>query len=118
MKRSDFAISVISDITCDVPGPLPSTIRSTTIEDPFYGYNALLEQEVEPFRKGTIDVQAVGNLPCELPVDASQEFGEQLIRHVLPNLIQEDKGGIIMNATVAENGRLTDRFSYLSDYVM
>jgi saccharopine dehydrogenase (NAD+, L-lysine-forming) len=117
MKRSDFAIKVISDITCDVPGPLPSTTRSTTIEDPFYGYNPLLEVEVEPFQKGTIDVQAVGNLPCELPVDASMEFGEQLIRHVLPNLLLEDKANIISHATIAENGKLTEKYLYLTDYV-
>ncbi len=117
MKSKDFNIKLISDITCDIPGPLYSTIRSTTIEDPFYGYNQFLETETTPFQKSYIDVQAVGNLPCELPIDASKEFGEQLIRHVLPNLLIEDKGDIIKNATIAENGKLTDRYKYLADYV-
>lgn len=117
MKSKEFRISVISDITCDIPGPLPSTIRSTTIENPIYAYNQYLGTETTPYQKQYIDVQAVGNLPCELPIDASVEFGEQLIRHVLPNLLIEDKGDIIKNATIAENGKLTDRYNYLSDYV-
>lgn len=117
MKSSNFRIKIISDITCDIPGPIPSTIRSTTIENPFYGYNSFLEKEVEAFLPNSIDVQAVGNLPCELPIDASKEFGEQLIRHVLPYLLESDNDNIIKNATIASNGKLTKKFEYLSDYV-
>lgn len=117
MKGNDFNIKVISDISCDVPGPLPSTIKSTTIEDPFFGYNPFLNAEVNPFSKESIDVQAVGNLPCELPIDASREFGEQLIRHVLPFLLIDDKEHIIKNATIAHAGKLTDKYCYLQDYV-
>jgi hypothetical protein len=62
-------------------------------------------------------VQAVGNLPCELPIDASIEFGEQLIRHVLPLLFTEDKDLIIENATIARAGKLTAKYSYLQDFV-
>ncbi|MFA9212738.1 MAG: NAD(P)-dependent oxidoreductase [Candidatus Methylacidiphilales bacterium] len=117
MKSSNFRIKIISDITCDIPGPLPSTVKSTTIENPFYGYNTFLEKEVEAFLPNSIDVQAVGNLPCELPIDASTEFGQQLIRHVLPYLLVEDVEHIIKNATIATNGKLTEKYSYLSDYV-
>jgi len=117
MKGLDFNIRVISDITCDIPGPLPCTLRSTVIGNPFYGYHPLLEKEVAPFGHETIDMQTVGNLPCELPIDASAEFGEQLIRHVLPNLLYTDKGNIIQNATIAENGELTEKFGYLREYV-
>lgn len=118
MKRSDFSLQVISDVTCDIPGPLPCTLKSTTIENPYFGYNVLLEKEVTAFTPGCIDIQAVGNLPCELPVDASLEFGEQLVRHVLPNMFTEDKGDIIKNATITENGKLTDKYAYLGDYVV
>lgn len=117
MKRNDFNIKVISDITCDIPGPLPCTLRSSTIENPYFGYNVLLEKEVAPFSKPNIDMQAVGNLPCELPIDASQEFGEQLIRHVLPYLLMEDSEKIIENATIANDGKLTSKYQYLKDYV-
>jgi alanine dehydrogenase len=117
MKDSDFRIKIISDITCDIPGPVPSTIRSTTIEAPYYGYNVYLEKEVQPFLPNVIDVQAVGNLPCELPFDASIEFGEQLVRHILPKLLTDDKENIIQNATIAKQGQLTEKFAYLSNYV-
>ncbi|MCU0442475.1 MAG: NAD(P)-dependent oxidoreductase [Bacteroidia bacterium] len=117
MKRSDFRIQVISDITCDIPGPIPSTVRSSTIENPIYGYNTLLEKEIAPYSQAGIDVQAVGNLPCELPIDASQEFGEQLIRHVLPSLLADDSNQIIEQATIAQHGKLMPRYAYLSDYV-
>jgi saccharopine dehydrogenase (NAD+, L-lysine-forming) len=62
-------------------------------------------------------VQAVGNLPCELPIDASKEFGEQLVRHVLPYMLTEDKELIIQHATIAEAGKLTERYQYLKDFV-
>ncbi|MFN5921116.1 MAG: NAD(P)-dependent oxidoreductase [Bacteroidota bacterium] len=117
MKSTDFRIRVISDITCDVPGPLPSTLRSSTIDNPFYGYNPLLEKEVSPFTPDVIDIQAVGNLPCELPVDASIEFGEQLIRNVLPYLLIEDTEHIIAQATIARDGALAGKYTYLKDYV-
>jgi saccharopine dehydrogenase (NAD+, L-lysine forming) len=117
MKRSDFNIKVISDITCDIPGPLPSTIRESSIENPVYGYNSLLEKEVAPYSKANVDVQAVSNLPCELPVNASNEFGEQLIRHVLPYLLIDDKEDIIKHATIAEEGKLTPKYAYLTDFV-
>jgi alanine dehydrogenase len=117
MKRKDFTIKVISDITCDIPGPLPSTLFNTTINDPYYGYQPLLEKAVAPFGKDTIEVQTIGNLPCELPVDASVEFGEQLIRHVFPNLLYQDTGNIIAQATIVQSGKLTVRYNYLSDFV-
>lgn len=117
MKRHDFRIQIISDITCDIPGPVPSSLYNTTIANPYYGYHPLLEQDIAPFGKETIDMQTIGNLPCELSVDASVEFGEQLIRHVLPNLLFADHGNIIAQATIAKNGVLTERFSYLKDFV-
>jgi hypothetical protein len=58
---------------------------------------------------------AVGNLPNELPRDASRFFGEQLIKYILGDML---KGGsrIIENATILRNGKLTPHFNYLSDY--
>jgi alanine dehydrogenase len=117
MKDSGFRIKIISDITCDVPGPVPSTLRSSSIADPFYGYNVYTEKEVQPFLPNVIDVQAVANLPCELPYDASMAFGEQLVRHVLPCLLDEDKEQIIAHATIASQGKLMPKFAYLQDFV-
>jgi saccharopine dehydrogenase (NAD+, L-lysine forming) len=118
MKSESFRISVISDITCDIEGSIPSTKRASTIEDPFYDYNPVTE-EIEPAftSPNNITVQAVDNLPCELPKDASLDFGRNLIDKVFPSLFGDDTDGIIERATITRNGKLTRRFSYLQGFV-
>jgi hypothetical protein len=116
MKLPDFHISVIADVTCDINGSIPSTSKASTIEDKFYGYNPITESLAEPFNKNTITVMAVDNLPCELPRDASEDFGKELMEKVIPALIYEDSEKIIARASIAINGKLTERFKYLSDY--
>jgi len=118
MKKSDFRISVIADISCDINGPIPSTLRVTTISDPFYGYNPYTGSEEPAFLKpGNITVMAVDNLPGELPRDASLDFGRQLIQNVLGELISETESTVIRRATILRDGRLTPQFEYLSDYL-
>ena len=117
MKARDFNIRVIADISCDVNGSIPATLKDTTIEDPVFGYHPLSETIVEPYQKHTIDIMAVSNLPCELPYDASQAFGEQLLKHVVGNLMLRDTGDMIARATIAENGALCHKYAYLADYV-
>jgi alanine dehydrogenase len=109
-------IKVIADISCDIEGPLASTIRSSTIADPLYGYLPLEHREVDIFHPAAIVVMAVDNLPCELPKDASEGFGEMFMEHVIPAFFNGDKDGILKRAKVTENGQLTDRFKYLQDY--
>jgi hypothetical protein len=60
---------------------------------------------------------AIDNLPCELPRSASEEFGRDLIDRILGPLLAGDATHIIERGTIAANGRLTDHFEYLSDYV-
>lgn len=117
LKANDIKTSIVADISCDIDGPVASTLRPSTIAEPLYGYDPMREKEVDFLTKGAIGVMAVDNLPCELPVDASADFGNELINKVLPHLLEGDKEGIIRNATIAENGKLTDRYSYLSDYL-
>jgi alanine dehydrogenase len=117
MKSRDFRIKVIADISCDVNGSIPATVKDTTIEDPTFGFHPLSETIEAPYLSNTIDVMAVSNLPCELPLDASQGFGEHLIKHVIGGLLQSEFSAMIKRSTIAENGHLTERFSYLADYV-
>jgi alanine dehydrogenase len=118
MKRPDFRISIIADISCDLNGPIPSTIRVSTIADPFYGFNPVLEVEEPDFSKPTnITVMAVDNLPGELPRDASQDFGKQLMQNVLHDLFTAYNSPMIIRATITENGKLTTRYAYLEDYL-
>ena len=117
MRRPDFKIKVIADITCDIEGSIPSTLRASTIPDPFYDYNPLTEQ-LEPafWSEQNISVMAVDNLPCELPRDASLDFGSQLMQNVLPFLTASDPENTLERATIAKAGRLMPRYEYLSDY--
>lgn len=116
-KSKDFNIQFVADISCDVDGPVATTIRSSTIADPIYGYNPITESEVNYKDKDAIVVMAVDNLPCELPKDASEGFGELFLEHVIPAFFNNDKEGILERAKMTENEKLTDRFSYLQAYV-
>ena len=116
-KSKDFNIKFVADISCDVDGPVASTLRASTIADPIYGYDPETESEVSYKDENAIIVMAVDNLPCELPKDASQGFGELFLDNVIPAFFNEDKDGVLERAKMTENGKLTERFSYLQNYV-
>ncbi|WP_369048414.1 NAD(P)-dependent oxidoreductase [Tenacibaculum sp. UWU-22] len=116
-KSNDFNIKVVADISCDIDGPVASTIRASTIADPIYGYDPQTEKEVDFKNKNAITVMAVDNLPCELPKDASEGFGEMFLKNVIPAFYNNDKEHILQRAKITENGKLTARFAYLQNYV-
>jgi alanine dehydrogenase len=107
---------VIADVTCDINGSIPSTTKPSSIDEPFYGYDVKTEKIVEPFSKEAVTVMAIDNLPCEIPRNASEDFGKELIDKVLPSLLQKDSDGMIERATIVKDGKLMERFHYLSDY--
>jgi alanine dehydrogenase len=117
MRSPDFRVSVIADVTCDINGSIPSTSKPSTIDDKFYGYNPITETVGESFSNDTITVMAVDNLPCELPRDASEDFGKEIIEKVLPSLLVQDKDQLIERGSITKNGQLMPRFNYLNDYV-
>jgi len=117
LNASDCRLKVVADISCDVKGPIACTLRSSTIEEPIYGYFPLEDREVDVFHPAAVVVMAVDNLPCEIPKDASEGFGEQFMEHVIPAFFNGDKDGILQRAKITENGKLTERFAYLQDYV-
>lgn len=116
-KAPDFNLRYIADISCDINGPIASTIRPSTIAEPFYGYDPQEEREVDYREENSILVMAVDNLPCELPKDASEGFGEMFMEHVLPAFFNGDRNGILERARMTRNGKLRPRFDYLQDYV-
>ena len=115
MREPDFEIKVIGDISCDVEGSIPATLRSTHIGDAVFGYNPLTEQEEPPYQAHTIDIMAVDNLPNELPRDASAAFGAAFLQYVIPELLQQNSG-MLERSTICRDGQLMPRFDYLSDY--
>jgi saccharopine dehydrogenase (NAD+, L-lysine forming) len=111
-----FIIQTIADITDDKNGSVPINLGDQTIEEPVYGVDKNSFEKTVPYLKNSIDIMAVGNLPNELPRDASRYFGEQLIKYVLEDMV---KGGsaIIERATIVSKGKLTEPYRYLDDYV-
>lgn len=117
MRNPDFKISVIADVTCDLNGSIPSTTKTTSIEDKFYGYNPETEKIEAPFAPATITVMAIDNLPCELPRDSSEGFGKHFYERVLPALVGGKDIELIERATIAKDGKLCEHYNYLKDYV-
>ncbi|WP_075344145.1 NAD(P)-dependent oxidoreductase [Tenacibaculum agarivorans] len=118
VKSPDFNIRYVADISCDVDGPVATTLRASTIADPIYGYDPQSESEVAYTNDNAITVMAVDNLPCELPRDASEGFGDMFLTHVIPAFYNNDKDGILTRAKMTTNtGALSDRYTYLQDYV-
>ncbi|MBL7740041.1 MAG: alanine dehydrogenase [Chitinophagaceae bacterium] len=115
VQAETFIIQTIADITDDAGGSVPINLGDQTLENPVYGVDKSTLQKTEPYLRSSIDVMAVGNLPNELPRDASRYFGEQLIKFVLEDLV---KGGsdIINRAMIVKDGSLTKPFEYLRDY--
>jgi alanine dehydrogenase len=117
IKNPDFNVQVIADISCDIDGPIASTIRPSTIENPTYGFHKEKLVECDFLDENALAVMAVDNLPCELPRDSSEMFGEMFLKYVIPSFFNNDQDNILKNSKITSKGSLTDRFSYLSDYI-
>ena len=115
VQAETFIIRTIADITDDRGGSVPINLGDQTIENPVYGVDIATLEKTEPYLRNSIDIMAVGNLPNELPRDASRYFGEQLIKHVLENLVGEGSS-IIEKATMVKAGKLTSHYEYLKEY--
>lgn len=117
VKADDFRPRIIADITCDIQGSVPTTLRSSTIESPIYGYDRFTATEADPYSENSITIMAVDNLPCEIPADASAGFGAELMEKVLPLFLEDDVQKVLERATIAQDGKLSRYFGYLEDYV-
>ena len=118
MAESDFNIKIIGDITCDIApdASVPSTLYSTTIHEPVFGYDPATGTECPPYQEHSVDVMSIDNLPNELPRDASEDFGNMLMSRVLWRLLKE-WSTTINKATIALDGELNEPYKYLEDYV-
>jgi saccharopine dehydrogenase (NAD+, L-lysine-forming) len=111
-----FAIDTIADITDDEHGSIPINLGDQTMEDPVYGIDKITKQKTAPYLPGSIDIMAVGNLPNELPRDASQYFGEQLIKYVLEDIVKGGETALLKRATIVSKGKITEPYLYMNEY--
>lgn len=118
-------LRVIGDITCDINGSIEATLETTQPGDPIYVYDvtsgAIRYGNAGP---GPV-IMAVDNLPCELPVEASQHFGDSLVRFV-PAMARCDWSASfddldlpdeLRRAIIVHRGELTPRYRYLEEPV-
>ena len=110
-------LQVIADITCDIKGSIPTTLRASSITNPIYGVDKKTFLESDFKKENALAVMAVDNLPCELPADASHDFGLALMEFVVPELLKLNESDLINRASICKNGALTPKFMYLSDYL-
>ena len=108
-------LRVIGDITCDINGSIPTTLKSTSIKDPYFYFDKVTHIETSQ-SSNTLAIMAVDNLPSELPRDSSEEFGDGIVKEVLPYIISEDDGRI-HTATITENGNFLSKYLYLKNYI-
>lgn len=117
LKNNDLRIKMIGDVTCDIMGSIKSTIRSSTHADPYYDYNPITQKEEPAFSSDSnITVMAVDTCPNALALDTSAYFGEMLIKHVFVPMLKNEKSSVIERSTILEEGKLTERFSYLKEF--
>lgn len=117
LRSSKCNLKVVADVSCDIDGSIACSIRTSSIADPFYGYLPREHSETDYFNPSAVSVMAVSNLPCELSKDASEGFGEMFTERVFPSFFNGDKDQILNKAKVTFAGKLTDRYSYLEDFV-
>ena len=117
MTEEDYRMKVIGDVSCDIDGPIPSTLKASTISEPIYGFNPFTGKEDDAYKAGNTTVMAVDNLPGEAPRNASVDFGNDLIDNILPPLLGDDVDKIIERASITVNGNLGKHFSYLDDWL-
>ena len=107
---------VVADISCDIKGPIACTLRASKIADPVYGYDTISKTETNWSNSNAAAVMAIDNLPCELPKDSSEDFGNEIVKFIIPRIAYGDDGVLASGKETTKEGVLTEAFMYLSDY--
>jgi saccharopine dehydrogenase (NAD+, L-lysine-forming) len=115
ISAGNIKLDTIADITDDKNGSVPCNLGDAESEYAIYGVDRVTKTRTPPYQPGSIDMMAIGNLPNELPKDASRYFGEQLIKYVLEDLVKGESANL-ERATMVKNGKLTPHFEYLRTY--
>lgn len=113
----------ICDISADPGGSIEFMIECTTIDTPFCLYDADQHRNTESFAGPGVLVCSIDNMPTQLPIEATDFFGELLlphIRNILPSdatrpLSEENFSSVIHGALIASNGQLTENFQYIHE---
>ena len=112
----ETTIDTVADVTCDINGSIETTVRPSTHSNPFYGVNRETLAETDYRDLSSIGVMAVDTCPNALPRDSSEDFGRQIMRHLIPELLKRDGSDMVDRATIIAKGHLSDRYSYMGEF--
>ncbi len=116
----------ICDISADPGGSIEFMNECTTIDEPFCLYDADRNKDKKTFKGPGVLICSIDNMPTQLPMEATDFFGEALFPHV-DNILKSDAtktldaaemdkmGPIVSNAVITSNGALAPNFRYISD---
>lgn len=117
-------LQVIGDITCDPEGSVEFS-HDTWIDDPVFIYNPRTGESTDGNVGEGVAVMAVTNLPCELPMDSSNQFAAEF-QPLLDALVATDftrkwedahLPEPLQLATILWQGEFTPRFAYMEEFI-
>ncbi|XP_071316124.1 alpha-aminoadipic semialdehyde synthase, mitochondrial isoform X2 [Trachinotus anak] len=111
----------ICDISADAGGSIEFMNECTTIDKPFCMYDADQHIDHDSVEGNGILMCSIDNLPAQLPIEATEYFGDRLFPYIwemLPSdasrpLEEEDFSPQVRDAVITSNGVLTPKFEYI-----
>lgn len=116
---------VIGDISCDIDGSLECTTKASDIDTPAFTYNVEIDESKDGISWDGITVMSIDNLPCELPIDASNDFSKALKTYAPQIMAMDlsksfDECGLpddLKDAVITYKGELTPKYQYLKEFL-
>lgn len=111
----------ICDISADTDGSIEFMSECTTIDKPFCMYDADQHIDHDSVEGNGILMCSIDNLPAQLPIEATEYFGDRLFPYIwemLPSdatrpLDEEEFSPQVRDAVITSNGKLTPKFEYI-----
>ncbi|XP_074840212.1 alpha-aminoadipic semialdehyde synthase, mitochondrial isoform X2 [Carettochelys insculpta] len=111
----------ICDISADTGGSIEFMTECTTIDSPFCMYDAdqhIIHGSVEG---SGILMCTIDNLPAQLPIEATEYFGDMLFTYIEEMLLSDasqplesqNYSPVVQDAVIASNGSLTAKYKYI-----
>ncbi|KAK5621415.1 hypothetical protein CRENBAI_007638 [Crenichthys baileyi] len=111
----------ICDISADTGGSIEFMNECTTIDKPFCMYDADQHIDRDSVEGNGILMCSIDNLPAQLPIEATEYFGDRLFPYIWEMLLsdatkflnEEEFSPQVRDAIITSNGTLTPKFEYI-----
>ena len=125
LEYKDKLPLVVGDISCDINGSLECTKKASEIDHPAFTYKVETGELIDGISWQGVTVMSIDNLPCELPIDASNDFSTALKTYA-PQIMSMDLSksfddcGLpddLKQAVIVYKGQLTPKYQYLNAFL-